>query len=144
MLVGNDSVEACKLSAQPFLPLLPPGLLVTPYFITPPMPFYSPRFSCFPATSSRAPPRRSSRHLPSAKADAATSHPGGYTNITRQALRHKFWALGGATVPSKMSPSTHYSTCNTRIQFLFIHNSRARNKQYHCVTLLYPPGACSV
>jgi hypothetical protein len=59
---------------------------------------------------------------------------GACTDITHQAQRHKFWVLNGATIPSEMSPSTHHSTCNTRIQFPFIRNARARSKQCHCVS----------
>ena len=105
-----------------FLPLLPPGLLVTPCFIDPPCHSTHPRFLWFHATSSRD-SQGSSRYF-SHRYEPLQSGGRGVSSDTN---------FGPWVAPrSHMSPSTHHSTCNTHILFLFTRN--ARSKQCHCVT----------
>jgi hypothetical protein len=119
-------VEACNLTAQPFFASFynSPALFLTAFFV-----LSCNSVSClFPAIVPTSPTLQCKQGL------RRPVEP--YTDITRQALQHKFWVLGGATVPSEMSPCpcTHHSTCNTRIQFLFIRNGQARSKECHCIT----------
>ena len=94
-------------------------------------PFNSPAFLWFHATSSRD-SQGSSRYF------CLIYH------VSRFSHRYEPLQSGGRGVSSDtnfgiwvaprshMSPSTHHSTCNTHILFLFTCN--ARSKQCHCVT----------